>query len=50
MHYNGWVFGPEVEQLMGSLTHPFGHSRPEVMVPMEIVSDESVELPMWRSG
>lgn len=50
MHYNGWVFGPEVDQLMESLTHPFGHTRPEVMVPMEIVSDEAVELPMWRSG
>ena len=50
MHYNGWVFGPKVDELMDSLTHPFGHSRPEVMVPMEIVSDKAVELPMWRSG
>ena len=50
VHYNGWVFGHEVDRLMDSLTHPFGYSQPEVMIPMEIISDESVELPMWRSG
>jgi hypothetical protein len=50
MHFNGWVFGHEVDQLMNSLTHRDGDSPAEVWLPIEDAGAIAHDELGWRSG